>query len=84
MERIASDDLGIRFKLGVINRRGGILSAVIDAGANERELAEEYRGWARRRAFGYPYVSSLLDRIADEYDQLAKWEETEYEVRDRL
>ena len=84
MESIASEEFSIGFKLGVMNRRGEILSAVIDAGAKERALAAEYRGWARQRAFDYPYVSSVLDRIADDYDQLAKMEETEDKVRSRL
>ena len=84
MERIASHEIGIGFKVGALNRRGGILDPVIDPGAKEREFATKYRGWAKQRVFDFPYVSRLLDRIADEYDQLAKWDETEAEVRDRL
>ena len=84
IERIPSQDFSIGFNVGVMNRRGGILNAVIDAGANERELAEKYRSWARRRAYDYPYVSSLLGKIADDYVRLAKLEETEAEVRSRL
>ena len=50
----------------------------------ESELAERYRGWARKLVYEYPYVGALLERIASSYDTEAGWEDTRFEVRQRL
>ena len=84
MERFASQQIGDSFKIGVFNGRGVSSRGVYEGGAQERELAAKYRGWAQQRAFNYPYVSSVLERIVTDYDRVAKWEDTEVEIRKRL
>ena len=84
MERFASQQIGDSFKIGVFNGRGVSSRGVYEGGAQERELVAKYRGWAQQRAFNYPYVSSVLERIATDYDRVAKWEDTEVEIRKRL
>ena len=69
MERIASQHIGTGFNIGVFNGRGVVSRGMDEGGAQERELAAKYRGWAQQRAFDYPYVSSILERIAAGYDQ---------------
>ena len=84
MERIASQQIGDGFNIGVLNGRGAYSRRIDEGGVQERELAAKYRGWAQQRAFDYPYVSSVLERIAADYDQEAKREDTQVEIRRRL
>ena len=84
MEKIASQQIGDGFKVGVFNGRGVYSRGIYEGGAQERELAAKYRNWAKQRAFNYPYVSSVLEGIAANYDQEAKREDTEVEIRRRL
>ena len=84
MEKIASQQIGQGFLIGTLNRRGVHLRGMDEGGSQERELAAKYRGWARRRAFDYPYVSSVLESIAASYDRDAKREDVEMEIRKRL
>ena len=84
MERIASYDIGIGFKVGAFNRRDGILDPIVDPGAKEDELAAKYRGWAKQRTFDFPYVSNVLNEIAKEYDQQSILEKENAKVRSRL
>ena len=84
MERIASQQIGDGFEIGVLNGRGVYSRGIDEGGAQEHELAAKYRSWAQQRTFDYPYVSSILERIAANYDQRAKWEDTKVEIRKRL
>ena len=84
MERITSQQIGDGFEIGVLNGRGVHSRGMNEGGAQERELAAKYRNWAQQRAFDYPYVSSVLERIAADYDQEAKREDTKVKIRRRL
>lgn len=84
MERITSQQIGDGFKIGVLKGRGVYSRGTDEGGAQEYELAAKYRNWAQQRAFDYPYVSSVLERIAARYDQEAKVEDTEVEISKRL
>ena len=82
MERIASQHIGIGFNIGICNGRGAQWRD--EGGGQERKLATKYRGWAKQRAFDYPYVSSVLGRVAADYDQQAGWWDTETRIEKRL
>jgi addiction module HigA family antidote len=82
IEPIGSPDIATGFAIGVYNARGVHWRG--EGGAQERGLAEHYRDWAKRRAFDYPYVSSVLERIAASYDRDAEWQDSEAKVRRRL
>ena len=84
MERIASQHIDTGFNIGVFNGRGLVSRGIDEGGTQERDLAAKYRGWAQQRAFDYPYVSSVLTRIAADYDRETKRADTEVEVRKRL
>ena len=84
MERIASPEMGQGFRIGTHNSRDVTMRATGEGGAQERELVDKYRNWAKRRAFDYPFVSSVLEGIADDYDRQAAWEDDEANVRKRL
>ena len=82
MERIASEQMGRGFNIGVYNGRG--LHDFGEGGVQERGLADKYRNWAELRAFDYPYVSSVLESIAAGYDREAGWQDTRVKVEKRL
>ena len=84
MERIASQQIGDGFNTGVFNRRGVHSRGIDEGGEQERKLAAKYRNWAKQRAFDYPYVSSVLERIATNYDREAQREDTEVKISKRL
>ena len=82
MEQIASQHIGIGFGIGVRNARGAHYRQ--EGGAQERELAAQYRSWAGLRAFDYPYVSNVLEDIAASYDKEAEMWDTEAKIEKRL
>ena len=49
--------------------------------SKEREFAERYRGWAKRRSPNYPYVGSILEDIAADYDRQAFKQDAEAEIQ---
>ena len=93
LESMASEEVALGFVIGARNLRGvhyrgegrDLASARHgEAGDQERDLATRYRGWACKLVYEYPYVASLLERIVVTYDQEAKWEDTESQIRQRL
>jgi hypothetical protein len=57
-----SREIGIGIAVAVYNARG--MHDVKDDAADERALAEKYRAWSRKLAFGHPYVATVLEGIA--------------------
>ena len=84
MEKIASHEIGREFAVGVYNSRGVPPRGMDEGGDQERELAAKYRGWAKLRAFDYPYVSRVLESIATSYDRYAEREDNESLIEKRL
>ena len=82
METVASDAIAHGFCIGVHNARGVYFRG--EGGDQERELAAKYRGWARQVDFDYPYVSSVLERIAASYDKEGEREDSKAILRRRL
>ena len=84
LEEIGSSEVGSGFAIGVFNGRGVTMRAVGEGGAQERELAQQYRNWASRRSPDFPFVGSVLENIAAGYDRDARWEDEEVQVERRL
>ena len=85
MERIASPEIvGQGFSIGVYNARGVTSRAFGEGGAQERQLAEKYRSWAKRHAIDHPYVESVLENIASFYDREAKRHDDKAKIDQRL
>ncbi len=82
LEDIASREIGIGIGVAVYNARG--MHRVTDDAADERALAEKYRAWSRKLAFGHAYVASVLEEIAQRYDREAEREISDAAVRRRL
>lgn len=84
LERFNSRRIRIGFSRGVRNARGVSVRKSGEGGMQERELAAKYRSWARQRAADYPFVSSILEGIAESYDREAERWDDEAEVEERL
>ena len=84
LETLGSQDVATGFKTGAYIARGAHSRSLDEGGVQERELSARYRIWAKRLAFDYPYVSSILERIADGYDRDAEREDSEVLVMKRL
>ena len=84
MEAVGSQDIASGFSIGIHNARGVVTRAIGEGGKQERELAERYRDWARRRSSYYPYVGSILESIAADYDRQALRQDNEAELERRL
>ena len=82
MEAVASSEISNGFCLGAKNARGVVWGG--DGGDQERELAARYRTRAQELAIDYPYVSRMLEDLADSYYRDAQWHDTESEVAKRL
>ena len=82
MQTVHSEHLARGFHLGVYNARG--MHERGDGGDQERELATRYRNLARRLAYEYPFVSRILEDIANTYNREATDEDSAASVRRRL
>jgi hypothetical protein len=82
LEECGTPELATGFQVGVYNSRG--VHARGDGGNQERDLAATYRNWARRLAFEYPYVASVVEGIAERYDREAEMWDSEDAVRRRV
>ena len=84
MERGGSSEMALGFAVGAHNQRGVVSRAIGEGGAQERELAQKYRIWAKQRSPEYPYVGSILEGIATDYDRQAQREDDDAHIGQRL
>ena len=84
MEKVGSEELASGFIIGVLNARGVVSRSHEEGGNQERELADMYRSWAALRSPDFPYVGSILVKIAKDYDRKAQREDDRMEIERRL
>ena len=84
MENVGSQELASGFNIGVLNERGVVSRSHEEGGSQERELTEMYRSWAALRSPDFPYVGSILESIAEDYDRQAQREDDRMEIERRL
>jgi transcriptional regulator with XRE-family HTH domain len=59
--------------IGAQNKRGVTTRGMTDGGSQERDLAANYRRWAKTTALEWHRTSAALARIAGSYDELGQW-----------
>ena len=64
-----------------MNKRGVVTKSPFEGGQQERELAEQYREYADRWNDTYPKVASILRKIGEYYEFVARREDKEAEKR---
>ena len=83
MEAVATADMESGFATGKQNMRG-MFERVGEGGEMERELAAKYRRWAQYRRIDYPFAGQVLNRIAESYDEYARYQDGEAVLSKRL
>ena len=84
LESIPSSELAEGFAVGKYNAGGVHVRDSDEGGEQERGLSAKYRTWARRWRFDYPHAASILERIANNYDRDADWEDDHVLIMKRL
>ena len=84
LEVIGSSEIRSGFATGIFNGRGVTVRAVGEGGKQEGELVQQYRSWARQRSSDFPFVGSILEHIAADYERWARWEDEQAQVGQRL
>ena len=82
LKDMESEEVGESFVIGVLNRRGVYMGG--KGGDKEREHMERFSRWASELGTEYPFVASLLNRLAAYYKKEAGWQDTETELLRRL
>lgn len=82
LDRLMTDSLARGFYIGTINSRGVHFRA--RGGAQERELAAKYEGWASAIEYEHPNTATVLRQVSDSYLGQAEWEDNEAAIRKRL
>lgn len=76
VESIGSPSIETGLYLGVVNKRGVTTRGLYEGGDRERQIASDYRRWAAA-AGKWPRTARLLRRIADSYEQEARWHDAD-------
>jgi hypothetical protein len=74
-------DMRQGFVIGTLNKHGMTLRPLDKGGAQERELAAQYRAYANALRTSCPILAPALDRIADSFEHRAKHEDLEAQLR---
>lgn len=82
IEITRSKHLETGFEIGLCNRRGATTRLPTDGGAQERDLVERYRGYAKATALEWPRTSAALEHIARRYEEDARWHDDNAERLD--
>nr|CAM77863.1 hypothetical protein MGR_3931 [Magnetospirillum gryphiswaldense MSR-1] len=81
LDRLDLEEVRTGFRVGAFNKRGCHSRELHEGGAQERVLAETYRGHARRFHNSHPLLASALDDLADGYEQDARREDDRARLR---
>ena len=68
--------------IGRYNGRGATWRG--EGGAQERELAEQYQGWAKACEFEHPRMAKILREMVCKYIAEAEWQDNEAMIRRRM
>ncbi|MYJ19921.1 MAG: helix-turn-helix domain-containing protein [Rhodothermaceae bacterium] len=81
LESIHNDEISTGFRIGVFNARGGTVRLPYEGGGQERILVDKYRRWAKACRIEFPFVSEILNNVAERYEGEATWEDQRAGVR---
>lgn len=82
VEITRSKHLETGLSIGLYNRRGATTRSPGDGGEQERGLVKRYREFSAATALEWPRTSAVLERIARNYEQDAKWHDDDAERMD--
>jgi len=82
VNELYSSDMERGIVIGRSNSRGVVMRG--EGGAQERELADQYEGWAKACEYDHPRMASILRGMADKYNREAEWQDSEAMIRRRM
>ena len=80
-EAAESDELARGLIIGIHNKRGVTSRSLTEGGAQERELADKYRGHAEACKIEWPRTAKALLAVADDYERHAVREDERRDER---
>lgn len=83
IEELASEDIDRGLLIERRNMRGVFSKALYEGGAQERDLAKEYRGWADMSSTHWPRMARVLVALAEGWEQEGRREDARAE-QDKL
>jgi hypothetical protein len=81
LETLHSDKIEEGIELAIYNARGVTWRNPTDGGAQERQLVEQYRSQADTLRSRSPRTAAMLRRLAQRYEEGARWHDHEAELR---
>jgi len=82
LETTSTSETDEGFFIGILNSRGVTSRELFEGGVQERNLASQYADFATALRDRWPRTSSLLMRVARQYEAEARREDTRTELRD--
>lgn len=82
LDLISSTSMANGFSLGKHNRRGVIGRGLDEGGEQEREHRDRFFADAARIRTAHPFTSKVLRQMAESYEDLARYQDSEAEWRD--
>ena len=80
LERLELEVMRQGFVVGTSNKRGVTSRPPDEGGAQEHNLADKYRSYAKDIRMSYPNLASALDKISDIYEQEGRREDLETDL----
>jgi transcriptional regulator with XRE-family HTH domain len=82
IETIRSREMELGILIGIQNNRGVTSRGLLDGGVQERSIAKLYRDWAKAAQLEWPRTSALLEQIAQNFEEHARWNDQNAERTD--
>ena len=82
LDAVLNDDIGEGFHIGRLNYRGAHWRG--EGGTQEKELAEQYEGWAKASDYSHPKVAAALRGLASSYRSEGRWRDQDAAIQQRL
>jgi hypothetical protein len=84
IEDLGSEKVEKGIIIGIYNSRGVVSRSICEGGAQEREISERYRDYARKLSDNWPRTARLMKKIADGYELDARREDKQAELDEDL
>ena len=82
LEQVANEHIERGLHVALRNARGVHWRG--EGGAQERELAAKYRGWADAMEYSHPRVAAILRGVEKSYLSEAEWEDNDAKIARRM
>ena len=82
LEAFPLEHIAKGFAIGKYNQRGVVWRG--EGGQQERDLAAQYKLWAEKRSYEFPFAASILQGIAASYEREGDYHDSDAKVRRRV